>query len=71
VAAQSDAVLLAIRASAPQLVELKLDPPVEGTARLGLVRLSRRTPPHAPALRRPMDERLADEPPRKRVKRAR
>jgi DNA-binding transcriptional LysR family regulator len=74
VAEHSDAVLLAIRASAPQLVELKLDPPFEGTARLGLVRLARRTPPHAlEALRRLIDELLVDRPARapSRVKRAR
>jgi DNA-binding transcriptional LysR family regulator len=75
VAAASDAVLLAIRASAPQLVELTLDPPLEATARLGLVTLARRTEPHALAvLRRLIDERLADAPRRAKasaVRRAR
>ena len=45
---QSDAVLLAIRAAAPGLVELKMDPPLDGVARFGLVTLRRRT--EAPAL---------------------
>jgi DNA-binding transcriptional LysR family regulator len=72
VAEHSDAVLLAIRGSAPSLVDLKLDPPLAVNARLGLVRLARRTAPHAlEALRRLIDERLADEAPRKRVRRAR
>jgi DNA-binding transcriptional LysR family regulator len=44
----SDAVLLAIRAAAPGLVELKALPALDATARLGLVTLSRRT--EAPAL---------------------
>jgi hypothetical protein len=65
VAEHSDAVLLAIRASAPHLVDLKLDPPLAATARLGLVRLARRTPPHAlEALRRLIDERLVERAPR-------
>jgi DNA-binding transcriptional LysR family regulator len=45
---QSDAVLLAIRAAAPGLVELKMDPPMDCVARFGLVTLRRRT--EAPAL---------------------
>lgn len=48
VARQSDAVLLAIRAAAPDLVELRMNPPMERTARFGLVTLRRRTP--APGL---------------------
>jgi DNA-binding transcriptional LysR family regulator len=40
-----DAVLLAIRAAAPQLVELQLAPPMAIAARLGLVTLARRTEP--------------------------
>lgn len=72
VAEHSDAVLLAIRGSAPPLVELKLDPPLAVNARLGLVRLARRTVPHAlEALRRLIDERLVDAALRKRVRRAR
>lgn len=48
VARQSDAVLLAIRAAAPDLVELRMTPPVERVARFGLVTLRRRT--EAPGL---------------------
>lgn len=44
----SDAVLLAIRAAAPDLTELKMKPPLQRTARFGLVTLRRRT--QAPAL---------------------
>lgn len=45
---QSDAVLLAIRACAPQLVELPMEPALDATARFGLVRLARRA--QVPAL---------------------
>jgi DNA-binding transcriptional LysR family regulator len=45
---QSDTVLLAIRAAAPNLVELKTVPALDATARFGLVTLTRRT--EAPAL---------------------
>ncbi|MGJ7507247.1 LysR family transcriptional regulator [Variovorax sp. GT1P44] len=48
VARQSDAVLLAIRAAAPDLVELRMTPPIERVARFGLVTLRRRT--EAPGL---------------------
>jgi DNA-binding transcriptional LysR family regulator len=48
VARRSDAVLLAIRAAAPDLVELKMKPGIERVARFGLVTLRRRT--EAPAL---------------------
>ncbi|OOG58800.1 LysR family transcriptional regulator [Polaromonas sp. C04] len=48
VARRSDAVLLAIRAAAPELVELKTVPPLNATARFGIVTLARRT--QAPAL---------------------
>jgi len=48
VARQSDAVLLAIRAAAPDLVELKMTPPIDRVARFGLVTLRRRT--EAPGL---------------------
>lgn len=57
----SDAVLLAVRAAAPDLVELKLAPPLDTTARFGLVTLARRT--ESPALdlvRRLMRQRLHD-----------
>jgi DNA-binding transcriptional LysR family regulator len=49
VAEHSDAVLLAIRAAAPTLVELAMRPALDATARLGLVTLARRT--EAPLLR--------------------
>lgn len=57
----SDAVLLAIRAAAPTLVELAMRPALDATARLGLVTLARRT--EAPLLgivRELMKERLRD-----------
>jgi len=58
---RSDAVLLAIRAAAPDLVELKMNPPLDGVARFGLFTLRRRT--EAPALavlRTLMDELMRD-----------
>jgi DNA-binding transcriptional LysR family regulator len=63
VARQSDAVLLAIRAAAPDLVELKMQPALAATARFGLVTLRRRTA--APALavvRTLMSQLLSDKP---------
>lgn len=42
---RSDAVLLAVRAVGPHLVPLRMQPPLDGTARFGLVTLARRTPP--------------------------
>lgn len=48
VARRSDAVLLAIRAAAPDLVELRMTPPIDRVARFGLVTLRRRT--EAPGL---------------------
>ena len=57
----SDAVLLAVRAAAPDLVELTLTPALDATARFGLVTLARRT--EAPALeivRSLMRQRLVD-----------
>lgn len=57
---QSDTVLLAVHESAPDLVELRMEPPMRGTARFGLVTLRQRT--EAPALailRRLMKERMA------------
>jgi DNA-binding transcriptional LysR family regulator len=57
----TDAVLLAVRAAAPDLVELKLTPPLNATARFGLVTLARRT--ESPALelvRALMRQRLRD-----------
>lgn len=47
VARHSDTVLLAIRAAAQDLVELKMNPPLAATARFGLVTLRRRTTPPA------------------------
>lgn len=46
-ARHSDAVLLSIRASGPDLIELPMQPPLAITARLGLVTLERRTTPQA------------------------
>jgi DNA-binding transcriptional LysR family regulator len=61
VARHSDAVLLAIRAAAPDLVPLRLEPAFEATARFGLVTLRRRTPPPGLALlREAMAQRLVD-----------
>lgn len=58
VARQSDAVLLAIRAGAHDLVELPMAPPLAVTARLGLVTLARRTQPESLSLVRELMERL-------------
>lgn len=61
VAEHSDAVVLAIRAAAPTLVELTLRPALDATARLGLVTLARRTEaPLLPIVRALMNERLHD-----------
>ena len=60
-ARSTDAVLLAVRAAAPDLVELKLAPPLDASARFGLVTLARRT--ESPALelvRQLMRERLVE-----------
>ena len=58
----SDAVLLAIRAAAPTLVELAMRPALDSTARLGLVTLARRTEaPLLGLLRELMAERLRDD----------
>jgi DNA-binding transcriptional LysR family regulator len=63
VARRSDAVLLAIRAAAPDLVELTLRPALAATARFGLVSLARRTePPGLAAVRSLMAELLRDPP---------
>jgi DNA-binding transcriptional LysR family regulator len=63
VARHSDAVVLAIRAAAPDLVELKLTPPLAATARFGLVTLKRRTsPPALQLVQQLMDELLVDKP---------
>ena len=61
VARGSDTVLLAIRAAAPDLVELRLDPPLEATARFGLVTLRRRSAaPGLARLQALMAQRLVD-----------
>lgn len=61
VARHSDAVLLAIRAAAPELVELTLRPALDATARFGLVTLARRTEaPGLAAVRQLMAELLRD-----------
>lgn len=63
VARRSDAVLLAIRAAAPDLVELNLRPALTATARFGLVTLRRRTEPPGLALMRTlMTQLLIDGP---------
>lgn len=65
VALHSDAVLLAIRAAAPGLVELTLRPALDATARFGLVTLARRTePPGLAAVRQLMAQLLKDRPAR-------
>ncbi len=61
VARRSDAVLLAIRAAAPDLIELKMEPALAATARFGLVTLSRRTlSPALAAVHELMAELLVD-----------
>ena len=58
---RSDAVLLGIRAAAPDLVELKMKPALEAVARFGLVTLRRRTAaPALPILRELMHALLRD-----------
>jgi len=57
----SDAVLLAIRAAAPDLVELKMQPALAATARFGLVTLARRSaPPGLAIVRELMAQLLVD-----------
>ena len=61
VARHSDAVVLAVRAAAPGLVALSLDPPLDANARLGLVTLARRSePPALAAVRALVQGLLAD-----------
>ena len=61
VAKRSDTVVLAIRAAAPELIELKLRPELDATARFGLVTLARRTePPALAAVRELMHQLLHD-----------
>ncbi|MDP4299700.1 LysR family transcriptional regulator [Leptothrix discophora] len=57
----SDAILLAIRKAAPDLVELTVSPPLAASARFGLVTLAGRAEaPGLPIVRRVMDELLRD-----------
>ncbi|NDY90395.1 LysR family transcriptional regulator [Ideonella livida] len=64
VASASNAVLLAVRATAPALMELPLDPPMTATARFGLVTLARRTEhPALDWLRQRLQECLVEMPP--------
>ncbi len=59
----SDAVLLAIRGAAPDLVELRVQPALAATARFGLVTLRRRTqPPSLDIVRGLMRRLLVDGP---------
>lgn len=61
VVASSDAILLAVRAAAPDLVELPVTPPLDATARFGLVTLvGRSEPPLLGVLRGLIDELLHD-----------
>ena len=58
---QSDAVLIAIRAAAPDLVELPLRPAMSATARFGIVTLARRAePPALPIVRKLVTELMSD-----------
>ena len=58
---QSDAVLLAIRASAPDLVELPLKPAIDTTARFGMVTLQGRAEaPALPIVRKLMEQLMHD-----------
>ena len=57
----SDAVLIAIRSAAPDLVELVLKPPLNATARFGIVTLARRAePPALPIVRKLIAEVMHD-----------
>lgn len=59
----SDAVLVAIRHAAPDLVELRMRPALQATARFGLVTLAGRSEhPALAVVRRVMQERLKDQP---------
>ncbi len=63
VARRSDAVLLAIRHAAPDLVELRMRPALQATARFGLVTLAGRTEhPALAVVRRVMHTQLQDVP---------
>jgi len=61
VARHSDAVLIAIRAAAPELVELALKPAMNATARFGIVTLARRAePPALPIVRKLVTDLMRD-----------
>lgn len=61
VATHSDAVLIAIRAAAPGLVELQLRPAMSATARFGIVTLARRAEsPALPIVRKLVTELMSD-----------
>jgi len=61
VARHTDAVLIAIRAAAPDLVELALKPAMISTARFGIVTLARRAePPALPIVRKLVAELMSD-----------
>lgn len=61
VAQQTDAVLLAIRRAAPELVELELSPPLAANARFGLVTLAGRAEAHLlPVFEQLVREHLRD-----------
>lgn len=58
VAQESDAVLIAIRAAAPDLVELTLKPALNATARFGVITLARRAEPPALSILRKLVAKL-------------
>ncbi len=61
VAHRTDAVLIAIRAAAPDLIELPMRPQMNATARFGIVTLARRAePPTLPIVRRLITELMRD-----------
>lgn len=64
VARRSDVVLLAIRAAAPDLAVLRLQPALDASARFGLVTLDRRTVPPAVSLVRALMAQWLVEAPR-------
>jgi DNA-binding transcriptional LysR family regulator len=70
VARHSDTVLLAIRAAAPDLVELDVRPVVAISARFGLVTLARRSEPPGLGHVQALMERLMHDRPAARTKRA-
>lgn len=61
VARRSDAVLLAVRAAAPELAEISLTPAMSASARFGMITLARRTEAPALAIARTMIRKLLGE----------